>query len=254
MIITISPTKLQDFVSPAKTSLFSEPMFQNQANELNEILTQYKPEELTKLMSVNPKIALDTYQFIHSFRLDQALSKQAIYAYDGMAFTGLHSIEFNNSDLEFAQQHLTIFSGLYGVVRPLDMIKQYRLEMQTKLRNPKGETLYDYWNETINSYLSEQLSANDQVWINLTSNEYSKIISPKLQSKELLKITPNFKEEQLDGSFKQIIVHTKKARGMMANYIIKNRLTDPEDLKGFDYEGYMFNPQLSNKKEWVFTR
>lgn len=254
MLITLSPTKLQDFSTAALTKLASKPLYQQQAEELTEILSQYKPEELAPLMAVNPKLAIDAYQYIHSFNLDKSPTKQAIFAYNGIAYSGLQPETFSDDDLQFAQQHLIMLSGLYGIIRPLDLIKQYRLEMQTKLQNSKGSNLYDYWTETINTYFVKQLEADDKVWVNLTSAEYAKIINTKLLPKGTVKITPTFKEEQPDGSFKQIVVYAKKARGMMSHYIITNRLQDPEDIKGFDYEGYMFNPAQSNKKEWVFTR
>lgn len=254
MIITLSPTKLQDFSTAAPTKLATEPQYQHQAEELTEILSQYRPEELAPLMAVNPKLALDAYQYIHAFNLEKSPTKQAIFAYNGIAYAGLEPETFSDDDLQYAQQHMIMLSGLYGIIRPLDKIKQYRLEMQTKLSNVKGENLYEYWAEIINSYFAKQLEADDKVWINLTSAEYAKIINPKLLPKGTLRINPVFKEEQANGSFKQVVVYTKKARGMMSHYIIKNRLTDPEDLKGFDYEGYMFNHALSNKKEWVFTR
>lgn len=254
MLITLSPTKLQDFSAPAPTKLATDPQYQHRAEELTEILAQYRPEELAPMMEVNPKLALDAYQFIHSFNLDKSPTKQAIFAYDGIAYSGLQPETFTDDDLLYAQEHLMMLSGLYGIIRPLDMIKQYRLEMQTKFQNPKGETLYEYWAETINKYFVKQLEETGNVWVNLTSSEYAKIINPKLLPKGAVRINPVFKEEQPNGSFKQIVVYTKKARGMMAHYILKNKLTDPEDLKGFDYEGYMFNPSLSNKKEWLFTR
>lgn len=254
MIITLSPAKLQDFDSEIKSDLKSDLLYPKEADYLIDLLKDYKSEEIAKLMTISPKQATDVFQKIQGYHLSRTPQRQAIFAYNGIAYLGLDAKTFDKDDLQFAQEHLTIVTGLYGALRPLDMIKPYRLEMKIKLANDKGNDLYKFWKEEINNYFGKRLQSDDNIWVNLSSDEYSKVIDLKLLPKGVRKITPLFKEEQADGSFKQIVVYAKKARGMMSRYIIKNKLTNVEDIKGFGEEGYLFNPHLSDDKEWIFTR
>lgn len=253
MIITLSPAKIMDFKTPVVGSESSKPLFVKQAGELIERLSQLEKEDIAHLMSVNPKQAFDAYQQIQSFNISKTPSKQAGYAYNGIAFQGLDIASLADGDIAYAQEHLLILSGLYGSVRPLDMIKPYRLEMQAKLQNSKGENLYKYWTDTLSDYLAKRMKADDRIWINLMSKEYTKVIDFKKLPSDVQVITPDFKEQTATG-FRQVVVHTKKARGMLARFIIKNKITDVEYLKAFDYEGYSFSEQLSKKGNWVFVR
>lgn len=253
MIITLSPAKLQNFESPIPQIEATNPLYAKEAKELYKSLEGASTGEIASLMSINPQLAHDVYQYIHAFPLSKTPQRQAILAYNGIAYQGLDAKSFSKEDFEFAQKHLIHVSGLYGVLRPLDLIKPYRLEMQIQLINDKGKDLYAFWSDTISKYLAKQMKADDNVWINLASKEYSKAFNRKLLPKDHKMITPIFKQET-DKGYKQIVVYAKKARGMMSRFIIQNKLTDIEDIKGFNAEGYGFSEQLSNDKEWVFTR
>lgn len=253
MIIILSPAKLQDFHTPIKIKESTTPLFEEEANELYKSLEGISTTEISTLMDVNPQIAHDVYQYIHAFPLAKTPKRQAAFAYNGIAYKGLNAKSMSKKDLDFAQKHLVHISGLYGVLRPLDLIKPYRLEMQIPVVNDKGKNLYDFWTDTISNYLAKEMKADDNVLINLASKEYAKAVNKKLLPEGYKIITPIFKEQKGHG-YKQIVVYAKKARGMMSRFIIQNRLKDIEDIKGFDTEGYSFAPQLSNDKEWVFVR
>lgn len=253
MVITLSPAKMLNFTSDPLLKVVSNPLFWENAIELNNMLKNLSVLEIGILMKINPKQALEVYQYIQAFEMDITPQKQAGATYNGIAFAGLEASSFDNEDWMFAQQHLIILSGLYGALRPLDMIKPYRLEMLTKLNNTKGKDLYAYWQDIITPYFNERLNNDDNVWLNLSSNEYSKVIDKRILPKDLRIITPIFKEQTSEG-YKQVTVYAKKARGMMARYVIQNKIRDVEKIKLFDNEGYTFYPDLSQKNEWVFIR
>lgn len=204
-------------------------------------------------MSINPQLAHNVYQYIHAFSLSKTPQRQAAFAYNGIAYQGLDARSFSKGDLEYAQKHLVHISGLYGVLRPLDLIKPYRLEMQIPVVNNKGKDLYAFWSDAITKYLAKEMKADDNILVNLASKEYAKAVNRKLLPKGNKVITPIFKQDT-DKGYKQIVVYAKKARGMMSRFIIQNRIEDIEHLKGFDTEGYVYAPQLSDDKEWVFIR
>lgn len=253
MIITLSPAKTLDYISDIPQVKSTKPVYQKQANELNDLLKPFTTEQLASLMDVNAQIARNVYQYVHSYEMTKVPRRQAVFAYNGIAYQGLAAETLSAEDLNFAQSHLAIISGMYGLLRPLDEIRPYRLEMQIQLKNNKGNDLYAYWSDTISRHLTDMMKKDDNVWINLSSKEYTKVINPKLLPKGHRMITPIFKEARGNG-YKQIVVYAKKARGMMTRFIIENRLADIEHLKGFDTEGYAFSPQLSDDKEWVFIR
>ena len=253
MIIIMSPAKLQDFETPAPTKEATTPLFAREAKELYKSMEGISTGEIASLMNANPQIAHDVYQYIHAFPLSKTPQKQAAFAYNGIAYKGLDTKSLTQNDLEFAQKHLVHISGLYGVLRPLDLIKPYRLEMQIPLVNNRGKDLYAFWTETITKYLAKEMKADDNILINLASKEYAKAVDKKLLPKGYRIITPIFKEHTNKG-YKQIVVYAKKARGMMTRFIIKHQLKDVEHLKAFDTEGYAFSEQLSSEKEWVFVR
>lgn len=253
MIITLSPAKLQDFNTPLETKESTAPLYVREAKELYKSLEGVSVNEISSLMNINSQLAHDVYQYIHAFPLGKTSQRQAIFAYNGIAYQGLDARTLSDEDLSFAQKHLIHISGLYGVLRPLDLIKPYRLEMQIPLANNKGKDLYAFWKESISKYLAKQMKADDNIWINLASKEYAKAVDKKLLPKGHKIITPIFKQHT-DKGYKQIVVYAKKARGMMSRFIIQNRLTDIEHLKAFDTEGYTFAPHLSDDSEWVFIR
>ncbi len=253
MIVTLSPAKIMDFESEVQISVCSKPEFIGQANKLNDILIEIPVEEISKLMKINPKQAFTTYQQIQAYNLKRTPQRQAALAYNGIAYLGLDFKSLSEDNIKFAQNHLLILSGLYGALRPLDTIKPYRLEMQIKLENNKGKDLYTYWQKAVTKYFAERLNTDDKIWINLMSSEYTKTIDLKALPKGIHIITPNFKEQTSTG-YRQVVVHTKKARGMMVRFIIENKINDLEHLKAFDYEGYAFSEELSKGNQWTFVR
>lgn len=254
MLLVISPAKNLDYETPAKTKQKSEPDFLDDAQELIDDLRELAPQDISKLMSISDKLGVLNYdryqQWTTPFTEDNA--KQAVLAFNGDVYTGLDANSFKADEYKFAQKHLRILSGLYGLLRPLDLMQPYRLEMGTKFANQRGKDLYQFWGETITEALNKQLKTlKSEALINLASNEYFKSVKAKSLNAEI--ITPVFKDWKGD-KYKIISFYAKKARGLMAAYIIKNKLTEAEQIKGFDSEGYSFNEAMSTSKEWVFTR
>ena len=254
MLSVISPAKSLDFETPATTAVYTRPDYLDRSRELIEILRDYSPQRLGELMGISDKLAaLNAARFgeWHTpFTADNA--KPAVQAFQGDVYVGLAAETFSDDDNAFAQAHLRILSGLYGLLRPLDLIQPYRLEMGTRLENPVGKDLYAFWKGTLTEALDAAVAeSGSPVLVNLASNEYFKAIDAKrLQARV---VTPVFKDEK-NGKLKIISFYAKKARGMMSAYLLKNRLTDVEGLKGFDEDGYHYNNELSSATEWVFTR
>lgn len=205
-------------------------------------------------MSISDKLAgLNAARFAQwqpEFTL--ANSKQAVLAFNGDVYAGMEAQNFSESELDYAQTHLRILSGLYGLLKPLDLMQPYRLEMGTKLENPKGKNLYEFWGNSITEKLNEQIAATDSSYlVNLASNEYFKSVKKKNLNAEL--ITPSFKDWK-NGQYKMISFYAKKARGMMVQYLVKNQVTDLAGLLQFDLAGYEYNEALSKPNEPCFTR
>lgn len=254
MLALISPAKTFDFDTPAPTPEASQPEFLAQAQELIDVLRPLAPHDISKLMGISDKLGVLNYDRFAGwqppFDLDNA--KQALFAFKGDVYVGLAAETLQEGDWKFAQDHLRILSGLYGLLAPLDLIQPYRLEMGTRLANPRGKDLYEFWGPRITEAINAQLKRlADPVVVNLASNEYFKSVQKKDLEAPL--ITPVFKDWKTD-RYKIISFYAKKARGMMSAYILKNRLTDAQGLKEFDEEGYRYNSELSTATEWVFTR
>ncbi len=253
MLIIISPAKTLDFDTPPNTEKHSQPDFLTQSQILIDILAAYSDVEIAKLMKLSDKLAglnLSRYQsWAAPFDLDNA--KQAVLAFKGDVYTGLDADSLDADGLDYAQTHLRILSGLYGILRPLDLMQAYRLEMGTKLSTNKGKDLYAFWGDMLRQSLEAESALADGVLINLASNEYSKVIQLK-QFKGRI-ITPIFKDWK-NGQYKIISFYAKKARGLMSRYIIDQRLETPEGIKSFDSGGYQFNAELSSGDDWVFIR
>lgn len=254
MLLVISPAKNLDYTTPVKTRQSSQPQFLDQAAELVEELRQLAPQDLSALMSISDKLGVLNYdryqQWQPPFSLDNA--RQAVLAFNGDVYSGLDAPAFGADELRFAQRHLRILSGLYGLLRPLDLMQPYRLEMGTRFANRRGRDLYAFWGNTITEALNRQLKALDsRVLVNLASNEYFKSVNQDALEADV--ITPVFKDWKGD-KFKIISFYAKKARGLMCQYAIRERITEPRALQGFDLDGYAFNPALSSEREWVFTR
>ena len=254
MITIISPAKTLDFKVNVQTKHHTQPIFLDDSKILMNELRKLNPKDIAKLMSVNDSIASLNFERFLSWKLpftsDNA--KQALLAFKGQVYVGLDAKSLSEEDLIFAQDQLRILSGLYGVLKPLDLMQAYRLEMGIPLSNPKGKNLYEFWGTKITDAINDELSKHKQnVLINLASNEYYKSIKSSLIKGRI--ITPVFKE--LKGNeYKVITVYAKTARGYMSRFIIQNRIENPEDIKAFDTEGYLFNRDLSTQDEWVFTR
>lgn len=254
MLTVISPAKTLDYETPAKSKQFTVPDFLDDSEKLIKVLKSYKADDIAKFMSVSDKIAnLNVERFISwnkNFTPENA--KQAVLAFKGDVYSGLDAETMSANDFKFAQKHLRILSGLYGVLRPMDLMQPYRLEMGKKLETKQGANLYQFWGEQITNALNKQLKAvKSDILINLASNEYFKSVKPKLLNAEI--ITPAFKEYK-NGDYKMISFYAKKARGLLSRYIIDNRITAVKDIKDFDLEGYKFSGKHSTDNTWTFTR
>ena len=254
MLMLISPAKSLDFESPANTKISTSPDFLEHSQQLIDLLRALSPADISTLMSVSDKLGELNYERFLNWHtpFDFNNAKQAVLAFTGDVYTGMDANNFNSQDFKFAQQHLRILSGLYGLLRPLDLIQPYRLEMGTKFENPRGKNLYAFWGEQITNAVNAQLKkTNSKVLVNLASNEYFKSVNSKAINADI--ITPIFKDWKGD-KYKIISFYAKKARGLMSAYIIKNRLTEAADIKNFDSQGYAYNNAMSTAREWVFTR
>ena len=254
MLVLISPAKTLDFDTPAPTQEFSQGDFLKQSRQLIKELRELSLAQISTLMSISDKLGeLNFDRFAHwKTPFTPANAKQAVFAFQGDVYTGMNASEFSAKDIAFAQQHLRILSGLYGVLRPLDLIQAYRLEMGTSFKNSHGKNLYEFWGDSITKTLNKQLAElSSTVVINLASQEYFGAVKPKLLNAEL--ITPVFKDSK-NGQYNIISFFAKKARGMMSAYIIKHKITAAEKIKKFDVAGYAFNPTMSSERDWVFTR
>ncbi len=254
MLIVISPAKKLDYDNPAPVEKTSMPALLGESQQLIDILRGYSVAQIADLMKLSDKLARLNYDRYQAWtaRISKDNGKQALFAFRGDVYAGLDADSLSKADIDFAQQHLRMLSGLYGLLRPLDLMLPYRLEMGTALENPRGRNLYAFWGDIITAGLNEQLAAQgDDVLVNLASNEYFKSVKPKNLHGRI--ITPQFKEKRDDG-YRMIGIFAKKARGLMSRYIIRDRIDNPEDIKGFDYAGYAWNESLSKGDTWVFTR
>jgi cytoplasmic iron level regulating protein YaaA (DUF328/UPF0246 family) len=254
MLSVISPAKTLDFETPSTTDKVTQPDFLDRSKPLIEILRDYSPQQLSDLMGISDKLAgLNAARFADwqpPFTLDNA--KPAVQAFQGDVYTGLEANTFSDDDNQFAQQHLRILSGLYGLLRPLDLIQPYRLEMGTKLPNEAGNDLYAYWKPTLTQALNNAIEeSGSNVLVNLASNEYFKAVDTKKLDARV--ITPVFKDEK-NGSFKIISFYAKKARGLMSAWIIQQQINAPDQLTAFDVAGYRFDKAASQGDTLVFTR
>lgn len=254
MLIILSPAKTQDFQSTVNTESYSVPYFAARAQELVKYLQKLSKADLSKLMGVSAKIAELNFKrykyFEKEFTKDNA--RQALLAYKGDVYREVKAYEFTQDDFSFAQKHLRLISGLYGSLRPLDLIQPYRLEMDVDLATGRGENIYEFWGDSITERINAELKDQScEYVINLASNEYYAAVKPEKIEGRIIKIT--FLENR-NGALKIIGILAKKARGMMVNFIIKNRITVPEEIKKFDYSGYKFDGDLSSESEFVFVR
>jgi len=254
MLTVISPAKTLDFDTPPTTRKATQPLFIERAGELVEDARMMSPDDIRALMGVSDNIAeLNHARFMNwsaPFSLDNA--KQSVLAFKGDVYTGLEAESLSAAQLGFAQKHLCILSGLYGLLRPLDLMQPYRLEMGLKFANRGGKNLYEFWGDDINKALNRQLqNSGSPVLVNLASNEYFKSVKARQLDAEI--ITPVFKDLK-NGKYKVISFYAKKARGQMARYIIEKELNEPAGMKRFRKDGYRYNKAESTAHDWVFTR
>lgn len=254
MLIVVSPAKTLDYESPLKTDKHTLPELLEHSEILIEVCRQLTPADIASLMKVSDKIAgLNVARFAEwdkKFSFENA--RQAILAFKGDVYTGLEAETLSDDDLDYAQLHLRMLSGLYGLLKPLDLMQPYRLEMGTKLSNPRGNNLYQFWGDVITDKLNEAIQEQgDNILVNLASNEYFKAVHVKGLDAQV--ITPVFKDCK-NSQYKVISFYAKKARGMMARYIIENRISSVEKLLEFDVAGYRYDAGESTATELVFKR
>lgn len=248
----ISPAKTLDFDTDSPTAKYSIPEFKKKAEVLVNVLRNYSDNDLKSLMGISSTLATLNYQRFMEWgnKTSERNEKQALTTFIGEVYRGISAADFNESDFDFAQEHLRILSGLYGVLRPLDLIQPYRLEMGTKLKTGDFSNLYQFWGDTINEKINS-LAGEGEVVLNLASNEYFK--AAKVKQLKARVITPVFKDFN-KGELKVVAVYAKKSRGSMVRYIVKNRISNPEQLKLFDVNGYEYIDNLSDENTWVFAR
>ena len=254
MLALISPAKTLDYESALPTDQHTLPRLLEHSQQLIDVSRKLSASEIASLMSVSEKIAqLNVARFRDwqpEFNFSNA--RQAIFAFKGDVYTGLDAYDLSAQDLEFAQTHLRMLSGLYGLLRPLDLMMPYRLEMGTKLANARGHNLYEFWGDEITQLVNADLAqADSELLVNLASDEYYKSVKENKVKAEIIK--PVFLDQK-NGKYKVISFYAKKARGLMARYIIQNQLNGAEDLKSFNTDGYYFDAASSMKGELVFKR
>lgn len=254
MLMVISPAKTLDYETPPVTEKNTQPQFVQEAAELIEVMRQFSPAQLAELMKISDKLAgLNVARFADwtpSFTPDN--SKQALLAFKGDVYTGLDADTLSAADLDYAQVHLRMLSGLYGLLRPLDLMQPYRLEMGTKVANPRGHNLYEYWGDSLTEALNRYMEQQGQgTLLNLASNEYFKAVKPAKLKANLVNV--DFKDQK-NGQYKIISFYAKKARGLMARYVIQNRIRSVAELRNFDLEGYYFNEEQSSPNHLIFLR
>ena len=252
MKLVISPAKSLDFTRSLPTESNSKACFLREAESLNDILRDKSPKQLSELMSISSSLGELNYQRNNSWKLpfNSSNSRQAIYAFNGDVYKGIDAYSISEDKIELMQDTVRIISGLYGLLKPLDLIQPYRLEMGTKMPVGSNKNLYEFWRRKLTDSINQELK-NGEVFLNLASNEYIKAIDTKVLKSPM--ITANFKQLK-DGNYKTIAIFSKKARGLMTRYIIDNNINSIEGIKGFNSDGYFFTEALSTHKELVFTR
>lgn len=254
MLLLLSPAKKLDYDSPVRTQLHSQPLFVKQAQGLIDILRTKSESEVAELMKLSPALAqLNVQRYAEwQAQFDASNSRQAILAFNGDVYEGLQADSLSDEALEWAQQHVLMLSGLYGVLRPLDWMRPYRLEMGTRLPSPAGTNLYQYWGTQIADYLNQRQAKQAAPWVlNLASDEYFKSVDLKVLNARVVQCV--FQDEK-NGSWKVISFYAKKARGLMARYVIDHRIETVEALQNFAVDGYVYTPELSSTDKLVFRR
>lgn len=254
MLIVISPAKTLDFDTASITNVHSQSDYLSNSQELINTLKPFSPDDVASLMKISNKLAELNVNRYHDWQIPFTMdnAKQAVLAFKGDVYTGLDAKTLVEGDLQWAQQHLRILSGLYGMLRPLDLMQAYRLEMGIKLANRRGKNLYEFWGESITQGINMQLAElNSDTLVNLASQEYFKSIQPKRLNAQL--VTPDFKDYK-NGKYKVISFYAKKARGLMTRWIIENRITNARQLTKFSVAGYRYSKSDSTTEKMIFLR
>lgn len=254
MLMVISPAKTLDYDTPTNTERFTQPEHLDEAQQLIDQLRGFSPQQISELMHLSDKLAALNVARYGSWTatFTPQNAKQALLAFKGDVYTGLNASDFSEQDFAFAQKHLRLLSGLYGLLRPLDLMQPYRLEMGTKLANAHGKDLYAFWGDRISGWLNDALKAQgDDILLNLASNEYFGAVKRKALNARVIDV--DFKDLK-NGQYKIISFYAKKARGLMSRYVIKERIERPEKLKDFSYGGYRYSPSDSSADHLVFLR
>lgn len=254
MLIVLSPAKSLDYATPPVTDIHTQPDFVQRSAELIDTLRQFSPAQIGGLMRISdPLAALNAARYaLWSRKFTTSNAKQAILAFNGDVYEGLDAASLSAKQLHFAQSHIRILSGLYGVLRPLDLMQPYRLEMGTRLPTSRGKDLYAFWGDTVTEVLAQVIGERQsEALINLASEEYFKVVKPRLLDVPV--ITPVFQDWK-NGKYKVISFYAKRARGLMARYAALKGITQPEKLKMFDSAGYAFDAAGSDARSWVFKR
>ncbi len=254
MLALLSPAKSLDYETPPQTEKATEPEFLEEAQELIDVLRDFSHQELQDLMGISENLADLNYDRYQEFStpFTPANAKQAIMAFDGDVYRDFRLDDYDDEDFDFLQKHVRILSGLYGVLRPLDLMQPYRLEMGTKLETEKGDRLYDFWGTAITESINEALEAQgDDVILNLASNEYFRSVKKRHLNGRVLEV--KFRDLRGD-TYRTISFYLKRLRGTMSDFVVRNKIEDPEDLKAFNERGYYFSDERSSEDEYVFLR
>jgi hypothetical protein len=255
MLVVLSPAKTLDFKSDYPDVDFSFPVFIKEAEKLIKLLRRYKPAELSGLLDISARLAdLNFERYLKwTTKHELPVARPSVFAFKGDVYIGLHALNLTNNQLEFLNKNVRILSGLYGILKPFDLINAYRLEMGTPLKNPKGKDLYSFWSNLITGKIITDIEQSDgeKVLINLASNEYFQSFKKSKINYRI--ITPSFKELK-NNEYKFISFNAKKARGLMTRFIATEKIENPEEIKRFNVEGYRFNEDLSKGDHWLFTR
>ncbi len=252
MLIVLSPAKSLDLESPSPTKLHTTPEFIPRAAELIDVLRAYSPAGIAELMDLSDNLAmLNVSRYAH-WSEDHGQARQAVMSFDGDVYAGLDARTLGKPAIDYLQRRVRILSGLYGLLRPLDRMHPYRLEMGTRLQNPHGGNLYAFWGDSVTAALNRELAETGApALVNLASEEYFKSVKPKLLDVPV--VNPVF-EDWKNGKYKIISFFAKRARGLMARYAAEHGITQPEQLKDFDVDGYAFDGAASSERNWVFRR
>ena len=253
MQVLLSPAKTMTGSSKIKAPQGTTPRFLKEANEIALLMTQFSTKEFAKILKLSPKLTAECYQRYLEFHSEDNLPLQTLLAYTGVVFKNINPKDFTEEDFLFAHEHLRFVSGCYGLLRPLDLIKPYRMEFEVKIPELVEGNMYAFWRDKQTYTLINDVKSDDGILMNLASMDVQPAFHWKEVENEVRIITPEFKVWK-NGEARTIVIYAKMCRGQMSRYIIKNRITNPEEIKGFSWEGFSFNEKMSDDSHWVFLQ